>query len=995
VTETKKSQQDTKVQSDREHHARALTAELVGQSKSVLELDSDVHLAHVLQERQCQVVAVEQDPATCAALRRHCTAVIRGNARDTHLPQFLRGRKFDAVLVGSLLEREADPASLLRKLTPHLAPRGHLILTVSNVGHASVRLALLKGELNYRDGGIISRGSLHLYTLREIERTLLESGLVLAGVERVKADVHQVVAAGGQVWDPARLPDAVRLIIAQDPESSVAQYVIKATRASEAVVAERLAALESASPDGQPKALVDAAVQKVIDEPLRRALEAREEAEARLKQLEHLGDEAGRLEATRALEVAGLQQRVVELEQRVLEGEQRAAELDEVLALQRQTVSRHEEEMADVRRQLARKEIEAKEAEQRSAEQLASLAEELELKNGVCTEQRAAIAELRERLEAEGHVAAEVEEARREIEAEAEGATAQLRETARRVEEREAQIAALERQLEATTEELERARRERETQVTDLENQLRTALGGLVEIRSEAETSTAQLRDAEARAQDAEARARETGERTSALESELRVAASDREELQAQAQSLTARLQEAEARSLDREVRAVELENQLRLATFDLGALRGQAESLTAQMQEAEARAKSREVRTVELEEQLRAATSDAEELHLEAESLKAQLREALAHTQEHEAQIATLEERLEAAGREIERSHETLDDARRGQEAERARHEQQLRAAAEDRERLGQAHEQQLAELERRMRETTSDLHGLRLEAENLTAQLRGALARTQERESQIAALEWQLGAATKELAGVREDLERTRREGERRATVLEEQLAAAAGELLSAQREANSVTARLQSTEQSLRERGVEVGELERRLETLSGELAESRRGNAERVVLLEEEVRTKANALESARQEAEITAAQLRRAERRVDDHEAQVAVLERQLDRAERAAQAARVGLELHAMRLDQELDHFRTRLAFKMLGRYDQAKQLLLPPGSRRRALYERVLTYTSLGTGESEPTLYQPSPRSGLVTLQSGAVIHPASPGIIIDPPRA
>ena len=125
---------------------RTQTTGLVGEKQRVLELaPAEERVARDLCQQGCHVVAVERDRATCTKLRRVCTEVVRGDIREVNLAQVLRGRKrFDAIVVGSLLQRSADPAALLARLLPYLDQRGSLVLTVDNAAHASVRLALLR-----------------------------------------------------------------------------------------------------------------------------------------------------------------------------------------------------------------------------------------------------------------------------------------------------------------------------------------------------------------------------------------------------------------------------------------------------------------------------------------------------------------------------------------------------------------------------------------------------------------------------------------------------------------------------------------------------------------------------------------------------------------------------------------------------------------------------------------------------------------------------------
>ena len=90
------------------------------------------------------------------------------------------------------------------------------------------------------------------------------------------------------------------------------------------------------------------------------------------------------------------------------------------------------------------------------------------------------------------------------------------------------------------------------------------------------------------------------------------------------------------------------------------------------------------------------------------------------------------------------------------------------------------------------------------------------------------------------------------------------------------------------------------------------------------------------------------------------------------LEHALDQAERTADGVRVGLEVQTARLERELSRMRGSMVWRFLDRYDRAAQRLLPPGSRRRAMFERVVGPSGLlpaGPG-GERQLAGPSPTS-------------------------
>ena len=74
------------------------------------------------------------------------------------------------------------------------------------------------------------------------------------------------------------------------------------------------------------------------------------------------------------------------------------------------------------------------------------------------------------------------------------------------------------------------------------------------------------------------------------------------------------------------------------------------------------------------------------------------------------------------------------------------------------------------------------------------------------------------------------------------------------------------------------------------------------------------------------------------------------------LEQKLEQAERVVNGIRVGMEVQTARMEHELERLRGRAVWRLLGRYDRAAQLLMPAGSRRRELFDRVI-----GQGWREP----------------------------------
>ncbi len=88
----------------------------------------------------------------------------------------LNGKRFDRVLLLDILEHLYDPARLLQQCHRLLQEDGHVIVSVPNVANFSVRLALLFGNFNYTDRGILDNTHVRWYTRRTARQMLVNAG---------------------------------------------------------------------------------------------------------------------------------------------------------------------------------------------------------------------------------------------------------------------------------------------------------------------------------------------------------------------------------------------------------------------------------------------------------------------------------------------------------------------------------------------------------------------------------------------------------------------------------------------------------------------------------------------------------------------------------------------------------------------------------------------------------------------------------------------------
>jgi SAM-dependent methyltransferase len=169
---------------------------------------------------------VEIDPSVVEPALPWLERVIIGDFEgDTVWPQ-LEGEFFDVVLFGDVLEHLKDPLTTLREAVTHLSPSGVVVISIPNIAHADVKLALLKGTFPYSESGLLDRTHISFFTKESLLQLVKEAGLAVVELCRVTAAAfHTEIEV-----DREDVDDAVLRAALADRESETYQFVLKAVR---------------------------------------------------------------------------------------------------------------------------------------------------------------------------------------------------------------------------------------------------------------------------------------------------------------------------------------------------------------------------------------------------------------------------------------------------------------------------------------------------------------------------------------------------------------------------------------------------------------------------------------------------------------------------------------------------------------------------------------------------------------------------------------------
>lgn len=125
-----------------------------------------------------QTVVVDGSAAVIAKFRQahpECTAQIV----ESYFESFETDERFDAIVMGFVLEHVADPARILRHVKPFLAPGGRCFIAVPNGESMHRQLGHMAGLLD--DMMALGKGDLELGHLRQYSKTSLLAELDAAG----------------------------------------------------------------------------------------------------------------------------------------------------------------------------------------------------------------------------------------------------------------------------------------------------------------------------------------------------------------------------------------------------------------------------------------------------------------------------------------------------------------------------------------------------------------------------------------------------------------------------------------------------------------------------------------------------------------------------------------------------------------------------------------------------------------------------------------------
>ncbi len=172
-----------------------------------------------------RVTGIEPDPDAASAARAVLDEVHCGDVDsffDAH-----RLRRFDAILLGDVLEHLVDPLETLRRCVTHLSAGGMVAISLPCVAHGSIRAMLLDGRWDYGDYGLLDRTHLRFFSRQGMAELVSGAGLGIEQLFAVTMSIDDAAREYGMMLQPSSIA-AVEALARDDDDLHTFQFVLRA-----------------------------------------------------------------------------------------------------------------------------------------------------------------------------------------------------------------------------------------------------------------------------------------------------------------------------------------------------------------------------------------------------------------------------------------------------------------------------------------------------------------------------------------------------------------------------------------------------------------------------------------------------------------------------------------------------------------------------------------------------------------------------------------------
>ncbi len=200
----------------------------IGERKRVLDIGcAGGYLGQVLQSRQCDTVGIDINPKAAEDARKYCSRVIVADLDEASVTDLVGNDTFDVIVFADILEHLRNPLRLLDDARALIREGGYAVISLPNIAHGAVRLALLNGSFDYQEFGILDDTHMRFFTRKSAEELFLAAGYRLEDIGRTNVPLFGESDLVPSVREQDFTAEAIAAI-RRDPECETLQFILRA-----------------------------------------------------------------------------------------------------------------------------------------------------------------------------------------------------------------------------------------------------------------------------------------------------------------------------------------------------------------------------------------------------------------------------------------------------------------------------------------------------------------------------------------------------------------------------------------------------------------------------------------------------------------------------------------------------------------------------------------------------------------------------------------------
>lgn len=156
-------------------------------NKTVLELGpaTGYLTKHLKETLGCSVHCIERSKSMAQEAEKHCEKMIVADIDSIQLEDHFSDNTYDYIVIADVLEHLREDAKTLISCRSLLKSDGKCILSIPNIGHASIIGGLIKGNFDYTNEGLLDRTHVRFYTKKSITSLLEKCGFSIAKIDTI------------------------------------------------------------------------------------------------------------------------------------------------------------------------------------------------------------------------------------------------------------------------------------------------------------------------------------------------------------------------------------------------------------------------------------------------------------------------------------------------------------------------------------------------------------------------------------------------------------------------------------------------------------------------------------------------------------------------------------------------------------------------------------------------------------------------------------------